>query len=185
MKYKSFFPIAAFVFTLASYSRAFSPILSRDAPHIMPSMTRSTPRPRKRSMSLRRDVWVLYSNDNRINVSIKEENDQQPMIVRGFEQDEISDEAWENIETGEPPKLLVMKEVSPSKQIRIMILFLLNLFSLITFSLAFGNQHLYILVGWTYCNFSNGQLCSGSGVVGPSDRDEGNWNVYGRLSFIT
>jgi len=35
----------------------------------------------------------------------------QPVIVRGFEQDEISDKAWENIEAGEPPKWVVMKEV--------------------------------------------------------------------------
>jgi len=57
------------------------------------------------------------SRNNRMTLtklcSKQEDNDDvEPVIVRGFEQDEISDQAWENIETGEPPKWIIMKEVS-------------------------------------------------------------------------
>jgi hypothetical protein len=56
--------------------------------------------------------WRLHSNHNSDNDTIEEGDSDVPVIVRGFDQDEISDEVWENIETGEPPKWLVMKEVS-------------------------------------------------------------------------
>lgn len=51
----------------------------------------------------------MYSKDQDKDAS---EESSEPVIVRGFEQDEISDEAWENIDTGEPPKWIIMKEVS-------------------------------------------------------------------------
>lgn len=35
------------------------------------------------------------------------------IVTEGWEGEEISDEMWENIETGEPPKFMVIKQVSP------------------------------------------------------------------------
>ena len=37
--------------------------------------------------------------------------DSYPVIIRGGEGDEIDDAIWENIETGQPPQWMVMKEV--------------------------------------------------------------------------
>ena len=40
------------------------------------------------------------------------ESGEDPIIIRGSDADEIDGSLWEDIETGQPPKWLVMKEVS-------------------------------------------------------------------------
>lgn len=94
------------------FARSFSttvPLVSyvdRRAP------TRKRPRTNKRADRSKvnsRQIQRLHSKDD--NNDTPEESN-KPVIVRGFEQDEISDELWENIETGEPPKWIVVKEVS-------------------------------------------------------------------------
>lgn len=71
------------------------------------------PEPSIRNAKAQPEPWTLYSKeDNNDETSIIESDSKEPVIVRGFEQGEISDEAWENVETGEPPKWIVMKEVS-------------------------------------------------------------------------
>jgi hypothetical protein len=59
-----------------------------------------------------KERWKLHSKDNNDPKEIEKVDSDMPVIVRGFDEDEISDEAWENIETGEPPKWIIMKEVS-------------------------------------------------------------------------
>ena len=41
-----------------------------------------------------------------------ESSDSMPVIVRGSEEDDLGDGVWDDIETGQPPQWMVMKEVS-------------------------------------------------------------------------
>jgi hypothetical protein len=40
--------------------------------------------------------------------------DSMPVIIRGSEDDDLDDAIWDDIETGQPPEWMVMKEVSQS-----------------------------------------------------------------------
>jgi hypothetical protein len=143
---------------------------------------RLEPEPSSRNAKAQPEPWTLYSKeDNNDETSIIESDSKEPVIVRGFEQGEISDEAWENVETGEPPKWIVMKEVRVSVWNHIASLLLFRFIFLnitVVLYLDAGHQYLYVHTGRIDCLLSNGQLCLWSGVAGSSDWNEGNWNLY-------
>lgn len=57
-------------------------------------------------------VFASGEDNNEIGSQWNPENDDDRVIIRGSEYDDIDGSIWEDLETGQPPKWLVMKEVS-------------------------------------------------------------------------
>jgi hypothetical protein len=59
-------------------------------------------------------LWA--SSDDKENapngLGLESSSDSMPVIFRGSEEDDLDDGFWDDIETGQPPKWMVMKQVS-------------------------------------------------------------------------
>lgn len=123
-------------------------------------------------------LWA--SPDDEANVlNEMESSDSMPVIVRGSEEDDLDDATWEDIETGQPPEWMVMKEVSQSiwwKYQGLSIVPFSNSLARFVVFLVDGNQYIYLRAWGAHRLFSKHELFSGTGVAGtrlwnPRDRE--------------
>lgn len=126
--------------------------------------------------------WKLYSKE-------KDEEEfkfdpNMPVIMRGSQEDEISDEVWENVDTGEPPKLVIMKQVSFSSPKNLCFLGQTHSSFSTCRMIASWNQHLYVYTGRSHCCVSDVELRPWSWLARPSAWNEGCWHLYGCFHFV-
>jgi hypothetical protein len=161
----------------APYARAFGDIAANGCSCTIPLTQTSL----SFSTAAIETRWQLYAKDE----DEEEEftfDPNMPVIMRGSQEDEISTEVWENVDTGEPPKSVIMKEVSlvfkysPS---------CFSFFKLISFStVASWNQHFYIHTGRHHCCVSNAERCAWSWMARSNTWNEGSWHLYRCVHFV-
>jgi hypothetical protein len=106
----SFHLIALACFVAFPYTHAFGGIAVKGCPHSVlwtqTSLWFSTA-----AVERRRTQTRLCAKDENPKDDFKFDSN-MPVIMRGSQEDEISSEVWENVDTGEPPKSVIMREVS-------------------------------------------------------------------------
>jgi hypothetical protein len=61
-------------------------------------------------------LWGSFDDKENVLTELElESSDSMPVIVRGSEDDDLDDALWDDIEGGQPPQWMVMKEVSQGK----------------------------------------------------------------------
>jgi hypothetical protein len=114
MTHRVAFHLIALACLVVQHTLGFAGIVANDYSRIILLKQKSLPFSTVTTEKKRLAKWKLYS---------KEEDQEEfkfdpnmPVIMRGSQEDEISDEVWENVDTGEPPNLVIMKEVSVSSE---------------------------------------------------------------------
>jgi hypothetical protein len=176
----SFHLITLACFVTFPYTHSFGVIATNGCYHTMPwtqtSLLFSTATAKRRLTQTR-----LCAKDENPKDDFKFDPN-MPVIMRGSQEDEISTEVWENVDTGQPPDSVIMKEVS---LISGLVHHVFPFQTHVSFSIvASWNQHFYLPISCNHCFVSDAEFCLWSWVAWSSTWNEGNWHLYRCVHFV-